>query len=68
MTLKELLIVCCISNEQLHISVRGKNNIITELTYISEYMEFCDCKVDDITIMDNSMYITVKEQDTEENE
>lgn len=68
MTLKELLSACCVSNEQLHISVRSKNNIITELTYISEYMEFCDCEVDDITIMDNSMYITVKEPDTEENE
>lgn len=68
MKLKELLSACCIGNEQLHISIRGENNIITELKYISEYMEFCDCEVDDIAIMDNSMYITVKEPDTEENE
>lgn len=61
MTLKELLSVTTIENYKLHISIKN-NNIISTLTYITEYITFSDCEVEDITVEDDELYITIKER------
>lgn len=62
MTLKELLSVTTIDNDKLHISTRINATIISELSYITEYMSFADCEAEDITIIKDELYIIVKEK------
>lgn len=61
MTLKELLSVTTIDNNKLHISIKSNTNLISELSYIVEYMTFADCEVEDITIIKDELYIIIKE-------
>lgn len=61
MTLKDLLSVCEIDNDKLHIST-VYNNIVSELSYITEYMVFTDSEVKSVTIKGDELYICIIEE------